>query len=83
MSEASETSKLNAEWNRILSKTTRGSETPHRYDGDEDRCVCGGEITYYDGPERFGYGCDRADGPICAGCEGTRNLGHTVDCEES
>lgn len=55
----------------------------HQYDGDTDRCACGGQILYYEGNlgGEVGYGCEAAGKAMCGYCEGTPNLRHTEGCE--
>lgn len=39
----------------------------HSFDADADRCVCGGEWQWYDGPEVYGYACERGTPCECGG----------------
>jgi hypothetical protein len=39
----------------------------HRLDREDDsRCACGALVTWYDGPEQFGYGCEQLGRPTRA-----------------
>lgn len=69
----------------------RATFTTHAYDGDTDRCRCGGEVVWFDYREdaatreviaHDGYGCAAAGTALHACCEGTPWLGHAGDCDE-
>lgn len=65
------------------------AEQAHRYDGDTDRCVCGGEIVYFEYRETSSGVVEQYDGYGCAVdgkayrecCESTPRLGHSADCD--
>lgn len=71
--------------------------TLHRYNVDTDRCVCGGEIIYFEYREDVahyrrtgehkviaydGYGCAVEGKAYHACCESTPHLGHAAGCAE-